>query len=143
MLRPIGSQLHAGDTQPKMSPSSPKTPGLAPSWASGKVMAKPVPGSWGCQRHTWGIPTALGSLCPCGDHPGPCPGAAAHSEGTRWGQAGVMAGVAHGQRGPQFSACTGMCVFVCFPIPPTSGQPRAGWHPQKGQVTSLTEPLKT
>lgn len=56
MLRRIGPRLRAGDTQPKMSPSSPKTPGLAPSWAGGKAMAKPVPGSWGWPRHAWGIP---------------------------------------------------------------------------------------
>lgn len=111
----IGPWLCAGDTQLKMSPSSPKTPGLAPSWTS-TVTANPVPRSWGYSRCAWGTLTAPGSPCPCGDNPDPCPGAAALSEGTGWGQAGVMAGVAHaaGRVVPKIGACTGIYVCVCL-----------------------------
>lgn len=81
-------QSWAGDIQPKMSPSGPRMPGLAPSWASRKVMAKPEPGSWRCPRHTWGDPT----LGLSGDHLDLCHGLVALSEGMGWGQVGVMAG---------------------------------------------------
>lgn len=85
MLHHIGPWLCAGHIQPKTSPSSPKTPGLAPAWTAGGRWLSLCLGAGDAQDTHGGDP---GSPCLYGE-----PLAVALSEGTGWGQAGV----AHGE----------------------------------------------